>query len=81
MFFESMTSRLANRKLVVINFLSTLHSFCLEYNFRPFEIEYDLRIYQLDEVIPIEVDPTTVVNIMNTIQRFDERLNEMKAEL
>lgn len=58
--------------------------FCLEYLFKPFEIEYDLRIYQDDEegneVQMFEVDPTDIAHIMDKIITFDKRINEMRME-
>ena len=54
--------------------------FCLEYSFKPFDIEYDLRIYQLDEVQMFEVDPGDIAHIMDRIVTFDKLINEIKAE-
>lgn len=53
--------------------------FCLEYSIDPFEIEFELRIYQRDEVrvhIPFS---EVIAEIMNTIIRFDEQVEVMKA--
>lgn len=52
--------------------------FCLEYGFKPFDIQYDLRIYQLDEVVPYEVDPKDIAYIMDRIIAFDKRINQLK---
>lgn len=43
--------------------------FCLEYKYlaKPFEIEYDLRIYQNDEIFPILVEPEEIAHIMSDI--------------
>ncbi len=54
--------------------------FCFEYRFKPFEIEYDLRIYQNDEIIQYDVDPDDVMHIMDRIQYFDKRINGLKQE-
>lgn len=54
--------------------------FCLEYRFKPFELEYDLRIYQSDEVQMFDVDPDSIAHIMDRIVVFDKRINAMKAE-
>lgn len=54
--------------------------FCLEYEFKPFEIQYDLRIYQMDEVQVFEVDPDEVAHIMDKIRTFDRLINEMRME-
>lgn len=54
--------------------------FCLEYGFKPSEIEMELRIYQNDEVqvyIP-EVHEITV--IMDRIKTFDKRIEMMRME-
>lgn len=54
--------------------------FCLEYHFKPFEIEYDLRIYQSDEIQVFETDPDDVAHIMDRIVVFDKRIEALKAE-
>lgn len=42
--------------------------FCLEYGVKPYDIEeYDLRIYQNDEIKYYEVDPEEVVQAMSRI--------------
>lgn len=46
--------------------------FCLEYRVRPLDIQYDLRIYQNDDVVYIEVDPEDVVYVMSRIQEADK---------
>lgn len=55
--------------------------FCLEYGFKPFEIEYDLRIYQSDEVQMFEVDPADIAHIMDRIKTFDRMINESRMEV
>jgi hypothetical protein len=55
--------------------------FCLEYGYKPTEIEIELRIYQNDEV-RIEVgDPVSVSSIMSKIVYADRRINEIKGEV
>lgn len=54
--------------------------FCLEYKFKPFEIEYDLRIYQTDEVQLFDVKPVEIAQIMDRIITFDRMIDEMKME-
>lgn len=54
--------------------------FCLEYGFKPFELEYDFRIYQLDEVQIFEVDPSDLVRIMDKIVVFDRKIDELRME-
>lgn len=55
--------------------------FCLEYGFKPVEIEMELRIYQNDEVVIYEGDPLTITNIMDQIIMFDRRIEELRAEV
>lgn len=45
--------------------------FCLCNKVDPFDISYDLRIYQNAEVLMDGSDPATIKNIMDTIIRFD----------
>ena len=54
--------------------------FCLEYRYKPVEIEMELRIYQNDGVEIVEGDPIFVTHIMDTIVTFDRRINELKEE-
>jgi hypothetical protein len=55
--------------------------FCLEYRFRPFDIETELRIYQNDEVQVYEADPDVIFHIMDKIVSFDKRINAIKEEV
>ena len=52
--------------------------FCLEYNKKPKNIEMDLRIYQNDDVIYHEPDPTDVSNIMERIISGDKIINSLE---
>jgi hypothetical protein len=54
--------------------------FCLEYRFKPFEIEIELRIYQNDEVQIYEADPDVITHIMDKIVVFDKRINALRLE-
>lgn len=54
--------------------------FCLEYRYKPHEIEIELRIYQNDEVQIFEADPGVILHIMDKIITFDKRLNELRLE-
>jgi hypothetical protein len=54
--------------------------FCLEYRFRPFEIETELRIYQNDQIHVLNPDPTDVFQVMEKIISFDKRINYLKME-
>lgn len=54
--------------------------FCLEYQVKPGTIGMELRIYQSDEVQIFEPDVNDIVHIMDTIIRFDRRIELLKAE-
>ncbi len=53
--------------------------FCLEYDIKPFAIQYDLRIYQNDEVLEIDVDVDKIAHIMSKMIAFDQLINAMEA--
>lgn len=53
--------------------------FCLEYGYKPFDISYDLRIYQNNEVVNVEVDPAEIAHIMDKIITFDKRIAELNS--
>jgi len=54
--------------------------FCLEYKVRPMEIDYDLRIYQNDEVLMFETDPEDIAYVMDRIIEFDKLIERAKEE-
>lgn len=54
--------------------------FCLEYKFKPHEIDIELRIYQRNEARIYDVDPDVIVHIMDKIITFDKRINAIRAE-
>ena len=54
--------------------------FCLEYGFKPAEIEIHLRIYQNDEVNEYDPDPMDITNIMDKIVTFDKLLDALREE-
>lgn len=57
--------------------------FCLEYDYKPFELEILLRIYQNDEVVEYDgVDTITedVTSIMDKIVHFDRLIEQKKEE-
>lgn len=59
--------------------------FCLEYGFKPMEIETELRIYQNDEVkVPPTADgladPDFMTHVMSRIRYVDQRVTQLKAE-
>jgi len=54
--------------------------FCLEYQFKPFELDMELRIYQNDEVRVYEADPDVIFHIMDKIITFDKRITVLRQE-
>lgn len=54
--------------------------FCLEYAFRPVDIEIELRIYQNNEVRIYVPDMGDIVFIMDKIKTFDRRITELRME-
>lgn len=54
--------------------------FCLEYGFKPTQIETELRIYQNDEVQILVPDPDDIAHIMDRIVTFDARINAIRME-
>jgi hypothetical protein len=54
--------------------------FCLEYRFKPFELEAELRIYQNDDVQIFVPDPDVIFHIMDKIVTFDRRINYLRLE-
>jgi hypothetical protein len=54
--------------------------FCLEYKFKPHDLEMDLRIYQNDEIRQYDGDPESVTYIMEKIKAFDQRINAIREE-
>lgn len=52
--------------------------FCLEYRFRPFDIEMELRIYQNDAVKMQIPDPDDIFHIMEIIKLHDKRIELLK---
>lgn len=55
--------------------------FCLEYRVRPMEIEYDLRIYQNDDVQEFETDPEDIAYIMDRYIVADKLIESMMKEV
>jgi hypothetical protein len=54
--------------------------FCLEYHFKPFDIDMELRIYQSDEVRVYDPDPGDIVHIMDKIVTFDRHIKRLREE-
>lgn len=55
--------------------------FCLEYRYKPSDISIVLRIYQNDEILEYEPDPSEIMDICNKIVEFDKVLNGMREEV
>lgn len=54
--------------------------FCLEYRFKPFDIEIELRIYQKNEVQIFDPTPDEITHIMDKIITFDKRISALRLE-
>ena len=54
--------------------------FCLEYEVNPKKINFELRIYQSDEVLVDTPDPEQIIDIENKIIDFDKFLNKIRLE-
>lgn len=54
--------------------------FCMEYKYRPHDIDMELRIYQNDAVRVEVGDPDKIAHIIDRIKVADEILNEMRKE-
>lgn len=55
--------------------------FCLEYGFKPTELDFELRIYQNDEIAIHFPEIDDILHIMDRIITFDRRIEELKAEV
>lgn len=54
--------------------------FCLEYKFKPGEIETELRIYQNDEILFHKPTAEDILPIMDKIITFDKIINKIKEQ-
>lgn len=54
--------------------------FCLEYKFKPHEIDFSLGVYKKDEVAFCEPDPEEILYIMNRIIHLDKLLLKIDNE-
>ena len=52
--------------------------FCLEYGYKPVEIEIELRLYQTDDAILYIPEAEDILLIMEKIIAFDKKLEELK---
>jgi hypothetical protein len=53
--------------------------FCLEYQYSPFEIQIELRIYQREEVRKYIPEPEEIQAIMDKIVYADQRIEALRA--
>ena len=54
--------------------------FCLEYDYKPNEIEAELRIYQNDDIMIEIPDPEEIMEIMGKVIMFDKIIKQVKEE-
>jgi hypothetical protein len=54
--------------------------FCLEYRFKPEDIDILMRIYQNDQIREFEGDPESINHIIKKIQDFDKRIEAIRME-
>lgn len=54
--------------------------FCLEYGVDPYNIDFVLRIYQLDGFVEYDTEPDHISRIMDKIVDFDAKIEAMRAE-
>ena len=54
--------------------------FCLEYKYKPSEIQIELRIYQNDDILICNPTAEDIVPIMDKIITFDKALNRIRRE-
>ena len=55
--------------------------FCLEYRYKPSEIDIELRIYQNDEILYHKPEVDEIVPIMDKIVHLDELFAKMEEEV
>ena len=54
--------------------------FCLEYRYKPIDIQMELRIYQNDEVVTYNPTVADIVPIIDKIVTFDKLIERMKED-
>jgi hypothetical protein len=55
--------------------------FCFQFKYNPFEIDYELRIYQNDLIDVLVADPGEISNIMEKIKYLSRRIDALKEEV
>lgn len=53
--------------------------FCLEYDYSPYDIDIELRIYQTSEPDILIPEPSEIQSVMDVIVDHDRYLNELRA--
>lgn len=53
--------------------------FCLEYGYKPIDIDIELRLYQSNEILVHEPLPEDISHIMTRIIVFDKLIDKMKS--
>lgn len=54
--------------------------FCLEYNFKPGDIEYELRLYQSDDILVSNPGVDDIAPVMDKIITFDRIIMDIRRE-
>lgn len=54
--------------------------FCHEYKVNPFDIEFELRIYQSDEIKVLRPDAHDIIQVLDQMKTLDRRLTELQME-
>lgn len=54
--------------------------FCLEYKYDPIKLNFELRLYQNNEISIFHPEPAEIKSIMKLIKLFDKKIETMKAE-
>lgn len=54
--------------------------FCLEYDYKPQNIDSELRIYQFNDKLITNPEPERILYIMDKIIIFDKRIEKLKME-
>ena len=55
--------------------------FCLEYHINPYDICFENRIYQFDECVVANPEPSDIMLITNKIVEFDKVIERIKSEV
>lgn len=72
--FKSGVSKTSEKQLY-----SYASLFCLEYEFKPYEIRGELRIYQHDGYRPYEIDPDTLAHFYDATRMHSKHADEYRA--